>query len=126
MMRQAPRRHDCAEGATASDRGEIKSQPVRDPAFERFPLDGRFSADKVGLAFVAIYEVTWPKRVHLSHPFAGLEKQQCIVSIIIGPGDKLIRLAIPFRGKGRISAVEEGTYDPRVDVFFEASAACIV
>ena len=38
------------------------------------------------------------------------------------PRDKLIRPAILFRGKGRISAVERVAYNPGVDVFFQAGA----
>ena len=38
------------------------------------------------------------------------------------PRDKLIRPAILFRGKGRISAVERAAYNPGVDVFFQAGA----
>ena len=35
---------------------------------------------------------------------------------------ELMRVAIIFRRKGRISAVEKESYDPLVDVFFQTSA----
>ena len=60
--------------------------------------------------------------MHVSQPLVGLEKWPCTVNIYIGPGDKLIRRAIIFRGKCRISAAERAAYDPRVYVFFQASA----
>ena len=110
VMRQTAVCRGGSEGATASDEGEVKSQPSRDLVFGWFQLNERFNADQVGLAFVngleTTYDVAGTKRVHVSQPLAGLEKRQCTVSICIGPGDKLIRPTIDFRGKGRISAVE--------------------
>ena len=121
-MRQNAVSRGRSEGATASDEGEVESQPARDLLFGRFQLNDRFNADQVELEFVhgleTTYGVAGTKRMHVSQPLAGLEKWQRTVNICIGPGDKLISLAAIFRGKRRIFADERATYDPRVNVSF--------
>ena len=61
--------------------------------------------------------------MHLSYMYVVLKKEwSCIISILMGLGDELMRTAIIFRRKGRISAVEKESYDPLVYVFFQTSA----
>ncbi|CAB1120007.1 unnamed protein product [Ectocarpus sp. CCAP 1310/34] len=56
-------------------------------------------------------------------PFPGLEKRQCTVNCYyIGAGDKLMRTAFIFRGKGKVSGVDKAAYDPGVDVLFQENA----
>ena len=125
-MRQNAVCRGSSEGATASDEDEVKFQPAKDPLFGRFQLNEWFNADQVGLAFVngleTTYDVARTKLVRVSQPLADLEKRQCTINICIGLGDKIIRPATIFPGKGRISAVERAAYDPRVEVFFQVSA----
>ena len=96
---------------------------MQNPVYGRFSLDRHINVDQVGLAFVNGLETTWDetgaKRVQISQPVAGLEKRQCTVNACFGPGAKLIRPAVIFRGKGRVPRVERAAYDPRVDVFFK-------
>jgi hypothetical protein len=124
LLQQPPVRRSAAEGAAESDNAEVL--PVQDPVYGRFSLDRRINVDQVGLAFVNGLESTWDetgaKRVQISQPFAGLEKRQCTVNACFGPGAKLMRPAVVFRGKGRVPAVERAAYDPRVDVFFQENA----
>ena len=113
-------------GAAESNRGEVESQPGRDPAFGRFQLNEQFNADQVGLAFVNGLETTFnekgvSKRGDLSQPVAGLDKRQYTVNIFINPGAKLMRPAIIFR-RSIFSAVEKPAYYPPVDIFSQANA----
>ena len=96
---------------------------MQNPVYEHFSLDRRINVDQVRLAFVNGLESTWDetgaKRVQISQPFVGLEKLQCTVNACFGPGAKLMRPAVIFRGKGRVPAAERAEYDLRVDVFFK-------
>lgn len=89
VMRQTVFCRGGSEGATASDKGKVESQPARDTVFGPFQLNERFNVDQVGLAFEnrleTTYDVVGTKRVHISQPLAGLEKRQCTVNICIGP-----------------------------------------
>ena len=94
----------------------------QDPKYGRFQLNERFNHDQVPLPFVSGQSETWvpkgSKRVSIAQPFSGLEKRQCTIQPTIGPGGKLMRCAIIFRGTGkRISKVEKKVYDTRVDPF---------
>ena len=116
LLKEPPVRRVPAEG------GSAEVLPIENPVYGRFSLERRFNVDQVGLAFVNGLESTWDttgaKRVQISQPFADLEKRQCTVDACFGPGAKLMRPAVIFRGKGRISAVERAAYDPRFDDFF--------
>ena len=89
---------------------------MQNPVYGRFSLGRCINVDQVGLAFVNGLESTWDetgaKRVQISQPFAGLEKRQCTVNACFGPGAKLMRPAVIFRGKGRVPAVEGGVRPP--------------
>ena len=94
----------------------------RDPRYGRFQLNERFNSDQVPLHFVNGQLESWApkgcKRVSIARPFNVLEKRQCTIQPTIGPGGKLMRCAIIFRGTGkRISKVEKKVYDTRVDPF---------
>ncbi|CAB1096180.1 unnamed protein product [Ectocarpus sp. CCAP 1310/34] len=70
---------------------------------------------------------TWDKRgalrVAISQPFPGLEKRQCTMQDIFGPGEKTMQISVIFRGTGkRISPVEKAAYHEDVDVFFQVNA----
>ena len=69
------------------------------------------------------WEKTGEKRVAIAQPFAGLEKRQCTMQVIFGPGSRLMRISVIFRGTGkRISPVEKAAYHKNVDVFFQENA----
>eukprot|EP00903_Cladosiphon_okamuranus_P021062 g19348.t1 len=69
------------------------------------------------------WDQTGAARVHIMQPFPGLEKRQCTVQPTFGPGGKVMKCAIIFRGKGTgISKVEKAAYDKRVVVFFQPKA----
>ena len=104
-----------------TETGVWAAQP-RDPKYGRFQLNNRFNRDQVPLPLVNGWSETWApkgsKRVSISQPFSELEKRQCTIQPILGPGGKRMRCAIIFRGTGkRISKVEKKAYDTRVDVF---------
>ena len=68
-------------------------------------MNARLNVDQVGLAFVNGPGSTWDKTA-LEQPFPGVEKRQCTVNCCIGAGDKIMRTAVVFRGKGKVSAME--------------------
>ena len=60
------------------------------------------------------------KTVRISQPAPGLEKRQCTLQICFRPEGKQPRISVIFRGLGkRISAVEETSCHPDVDVYFQ-------
>ena len=119
LLQQPPVCRPAAEGAAESDNAEVL--PMQNPVYERFSLGRSINVDQIGLAFVNDLKSTWDetgaKRVRISQPFAGLEKRQCTVNACFGPGVKLMRPAVIFRGK--IPTVERVAYEPRVDVLFK-------
>lgn len=124
LLQDPPVRRAAAGGAAENNSAAIV--PVESPLYGRFSLNARFNVDQVGLAFVNGLGSTWDEtgalRVQVSQPFPGLEKRQCTVNCCIGAGDKIMRTAVIFRGKGKVSAVERAAYDPGVDVLFQENA----
>ncbi|CAN0376864.1 unnamed protein product, partial [Ectocarpus sp. 4 AP-2014] len=109
------------EGASLSSGG---TEEPRLEKYGQFQLSERFDVDQVPLPFVNGLGITWAqqgvKRVAVSQPFAGLEKRQCTMQVIFGPGKRVMRIALIFRGTGkRISKVEKAAYQKNVDVFFQ-------
>ena len=105
----------------------MRTAQPRGPKYGRFQLNERFNHDQVPLSLLNGQSETWApkgsKRVSIAQPFSGLEKRQCTIQPTIGPGGKLMRCVIVFRGTGkRISTVEKKTYDTRVDVFLQKNA----
>ena len=95
--------------------------------YGQFLLSERFNVDQVPLPFVNgqsdTLEKTGEKRVAIAQPFAGLKKRQCTMQVIFGPGSRLMRISVIFRGTGkRISPVEKAAYHKNVDVFFHENA----
>ncbi|CAB1108329.1 unnamed protein product [Ectocarpus sp. CCAP 1310/34] len=117
LLQEPPVRRAAAGGAAEINGAAIV--PVEPPLYGRFSLNARFNVDQVGLAFVhgldSIWDETGALRVQSGQPFPGLEKRQCTVNCCIGAGGKLMRTAVIFRGKGKVSAVEKAAYDPGVD-----------
>ena len=63
------------------------------------------------------------KCVRISQPSGGLEKRQCTLRLCFGPGEKLYRPAVIFRGTGtRVSAVEKAAWHIGVDVYWQGCA----
>ena len=63
------------------------------------------------------------KRVRISQPSSGLEKRPCTLRLYFGPGERLYRPAVIFRGTGkRINAVEKAAWHPDVDVYWQSCA----
>ncbi|CAB1100647.1 unnamed protein product [Ectocarpus sp. CCAP 1310/34] len=92
-------------------------QLLQEPPIRRAAAGGAAEnngAAIVGLAFVNGLDSTWDEtgalRVQIGQPFPGLEKRQCTVNCCIGAGDKLMRTAVIFRGKGKVSAVEKAAF----------------
>ncbi|CAB1116487.1 unnamed protein product [Ectocarpus sp. CCAP 1310/34] len=124
LLQELPVRRAAAGGAAENNGAAIV--PVESPLYGGFSLNAHFNVDQVGLAFVNGPDSTWDEtgalRVQIGQPFPGLEKRQCTVNCCIGAGDKLMRTAVIFRGKGKVSAVEKAAYDPGVDVLFQENA----
>ena len=79
------------------------------------------------LPFVDDFNSTWAdkggKRVRISQPSSGLEKRQCTLQLYFGPGKRLYRPAVIFRGtEKRINAIEKATWHPDVDVYWQGCA----
>ena len=79
------------------------------------------------LPFVNGLNSTWTdkesKRVRISQPSAGLEKRQCTLQLTFGPGQRVYRPAVIFRGSGkRVSAVERAAWHPGVDIYWQGCA----
>ena len=79
------------------------------------------------LPFVNGLNSTWAdkgsKRVRISPPSGGLEKRQCTLQLCFGPGERLYRPAVIFRGTGtRVSAVEKAAWHTGVDVYWQGCA----
>ena len=79
------------------------------------------------LPFVNGLNSTWAdkgsKRVRISQPSAGLEKRQCTLQLTFGPGQRVYRPAVIFRGSGiRVSAVERAAWHPGVDIYWQGCA----
>ncbi|CAN0114913.1 unnamed protein product, partial [Ascophyllum nodosum] len=75
-----------------------------DKKYGRFPLDQRVNVDQVPLPFVNGLNSTWAdkgsKRVRISRTSGGVEKRQCTLQLCFGPGERLYRPAVIFRGTG--------------------------
>lgn len=63
------------------------------------------------------YHNTW-----ISQPGSGLDKRQCTLQVMFRPEGNQPRLAIIFRGKGRVTMDEKLAWYPNVDVFFQENA----
>ena len=107
--------------------GAAAAGELRLAKYGQFQLWERFNVDQVPLPFVNGQVDTWEKRgekrVAIAQPFAGLEKRQCTMQVIFGPAQKLMRVSVIFRGKGkRISPLEKAAYHKNVDVFYQENA----
>ncbi|CAB1103214.1 unnamed protein product [Ectocarpus sp. CCAP 1310/34] len=105
----------------------VAERESRVPKYGQFQLWERWNVDQVPLAFVNGLLNTWEergaKRVAISQPFPGLEKRQCTMQVIFGPGEKTLLISVIFRGTGkRISLVQKAAYHKDVDVFFQENA----
>ncbi|CAB1103764.1 unnamed protein product [Ectocarpus sp. CCAP 1310/34] len=119
---QEPVRYRAPDESDASAVTTVAESECRVPKYGQFQLWERCNVDQVSLAFVNGLLDTWDKRgalrVAISQPFPGLEKRQCTMQVIFGPGDKTICISVIFRGTGkRISPVEKAAYHEDVDVF---------
>ncbi|CBJ33249.1 C2H2 zinc finger protein [Ectocarpus siliculosus] len=124
---QEPVRYRAPEASDVSAMSTVAEGESRDPKYGQFQLWERWNVDQVPLPFVNGLISTWEKtgalRVAISQPFAGLEKRQCTMQVIFGPGEKTMRISVIFRGQGkRISPVEKAAYHKDVDVFFQQNA----
>ena len=105
------------------------ARPVGETRLEnygQFQLSERFNVDRVPLPFVNGQADTWEKtgekHVAIAQTFTGLEKRQCTMQVIFGPGSSLTWISVIFRGTGkRIAPVEKAAYHKNVDVFKEKS-----
>ena len=110
------------EIAAARPAGETRQEK-----YGQLQLSERSNVDQVPLPFVNGQADTWEKtgekRVAIAQPFAALEKRQCTMQVTFGPGSRLMRISVLFRGTGkRISPVEKDAYHKNVDVFFQENA----
>lgn len=124
---QEPVRYRAPDESDVSAVTTVAERESRVPKYGQFQLWERWNVDQVPLAFVNGMLDTWDKRgakrVAISQPFAGLEKRQCTMQVIFGPGEKTMRISVIFRGTGkRISPVEKAAYHEDVDVFFQENA----
>lgn len=122
-----PVRYRAPDESDVSAVTTVAERESRVPKYGQFQLWERWNVDQVPLAFVNGLLDTWDKRgalrVAISQPFAGLEKRQCTMQVIFGPGEKTMRISVIFRGTGkRISPVEKAAYHEDVDVFFQENA----
>ena len=63
------------------------------------------------------------KRVRISQPSSGLEKRQCTLQLCFGPGERVYKPVVIFRGTGkRINAVEKAAWHKGVEVYWQACA----
>ena len=79
------------------------------------------------LPFVNGLTTTWAdkgsKRVRISQPSSGLEKRQCTLQLCFGPGERVYKPAVIFRGTGkRINAVEKASWHKGAEVYWQACA----
>ena len=79
------------------------------------------------LPFVNGLTTTWAdkgsKRVRISQPSSGLEKRQCTLQLCFGPGERVYKPAVIFRGTGkRIDAVEKAAWHKGVEAYWQACA----
>ncbi|CAB1105285.1 unnamed protein product [Ectocarpus sp. CCAP 1310/34] len=124
---QEPVRYRAPDELDLSAITTFAERESRVPKYGQFLLWERWNVDQVPLAFVNGLLDTWEervaKRVAISQPFPGLEKRQCTVLVIFGPGETTLRISVIFRGMGkRISPVEKAAYHEDVDVFFQENA----
>ncbi|CAB1115542.1 unnamed protein product [Ectocarpus sp. CCAP 1310/34] len=90
--KRAPDESDVSAVTTVAERES------RVPKYGQFQLWERWNVDQVSLAFVNGLLDTWDKRgalrVAISQLFAGLEKRQCKMQVIFGPGEKTMRISV--------------------------------
>ncbi|CAB1104161.1 unnamed protein product [Ectocarpus sp. CCAP 1310/34] len=127
MLLQEPVRYRAPDESDVSAITTVAERESRVPKNGQFQLWERWNVDQVPLAFVNGLLDTWEERgandVAISQPFPGLEKRQFTVQVILGPGEKTLRISVIFRGTGkRISPVEKAAYHKDVDLFFEENA----
>ncbi|CAB1117836.1 unnamed protein product [Ectocarpus sp. CCAP 1310/34] len=120
---QQPVRYRAPDESDVSAITTVAERESRVPKYGQFQLWERWNVDQVSLAFVNGLLDTWEersaKRVAISQSFPGLEKRQCTMQVIAGPGEKTLRISVIFRGTGkRISPVEKAAYHKVVDVSY--------
>ena len=103
-----------------------------DEKWGRFKPSERLNVDQSPLPFVLSGDKTYEsfddvddqrnKKVWIAQPSCGLEKRQCTLQICYRPEGKSPRVAIIFRGKGRVTTEEREAWCKDVDVFFQARA----
>jgi hypothetical protein len=103
-----------------------------DPKWGRFKPHQRFNVDQSPLPFVLYRNKTYEcfdegenqhnKKVWIAQPSSGLEKRQCSLQICFRPEGENPRLAIIFRGKGRVTTEEKRAWSKDVDVYFQEKA----
>ena len=103
-----------------------KSSEV-DPKYGRWAPKNRYNVVQVPLPFVnergTTYDTLGAKQVWVSQPSSGLDKRQATLQLCIrADGEKNVKPALIFRGKGRVAMAEKGKYDKRVDVYFQQNA----
>ena len=92
------------------------------------PMSPHSHLSVVGAApFVNGLTTTWAdkgsKRVRVSKPSSGLEKRQGTLQLCFGPGERMYKPAVIFRGTGkRIDAVEKAAWHKGVEVYWQACA----
>lgn len=106
--------------------------PHFDPKWGRYKPCQRFNVDQVPLPFAidtkTTYEEPAPKanrkdhKVHLAIPSSGLDKRQCSLQVCFSPVADKCRIAIIFRGKGKVTKDERLAYHKGVDVYFQKCA----
>lgn len=103
-----------------------------DEKWGRFPPPQRYNVDQTPLPFVISRNKTYhhydegvdqhKEKVWISQPGSGLEKRQCTLQVCLRASGEQPRLAVIFRGKGKVSADEKMAWSPDIDVYFQANA----
>ena len=115
--------------------GTIKTgsnRPNFDSKWGRYRPAQRFNVDQVPLPFAIDTKTTYEEpvakekrkdhKVWVAQPGSGLEKRQCSLQVCFSPVKDRCRIAIIFRGKGKISEDERLAYHKGVDVYFQKCA----
>ncbi|MEO0683927.1 MAG: hypothetical protein AAFY76_02490 [Cyanobacteria bacterium J06649_11] len=102
-----------------------------DPKWGRFVPKQRFNVDQSPLPFAVetkrTYEIIEKKqsknhKVWISQPGSGLDKRQCTLQVCFRPTGEQPRIAVIFRGKGKLGDDEKKAWHQDVDVYFQQNA----
>lgn len=106
--------------------------PTYDPKYGYYKPEMRINVDQSPLPFVIDHHTTYEiniteeqrpnHKVWIRQPGSSLDKRQCTLQIAFSPGDTQVRIAVIFKGKGRVGKDERLLYHPAVDVYFQENA----